>query len=93
MELDTIVQIVFGVSATLIAILALWFAWRTTRGELLDVVTFIYSSLTPDSKESHLAHPPRSFIPRGSIHYDHASYFWIVRPQPLPVLVVDGTTE
>jgi hypothetical protein len=33
MELDTIMQIVFGISATLIAILALWFAWRTTRGK------------------------------------------------------------
>jgi hypothetical protein len=33
MELDSILQIFFGISATLVAILAIWFAWHTTRGK------------------------------------------------------------
>jgi hypothetical protein len=33
MELDSILQICFGIIATLVAILALWFAWHTARGK------------------------------------------------------------
>jgi hypothetical protein len=33
MELDSIVQIVFGILATLIAVLGIWFAWRYNRGK------------------------------------------------------------
>jgi hypothetical protein len=29
MELDTIMQIVFGISATLIAVVGIWFTWHT----------------------------------------------------------------
>jgi hypothetical protein len=35
MELDSKLQIFFGISATLIAVLAVWFAWYTTRGKYL----------------------------------------------------------
>ena len=31
MELEAILQISFGISATLIAVFAVWFAWRSTR--------------------------------------------------------------
>jgi len=37
MELDSILQISFGITATLIAVLALWFAWHTARGKLLRI--------------------------------------------------------
>ena len=33
MELDSILQICFGITATFIAIIALWFAWYTAQGE------------------------------------------------------------
>ena len=33
MELDSILQICFGITATFIAIIALWFAWHTARGK------------------------------------------------------------
>jgi hypothetical protein len=33
MELDSILQICFGITATLIAIFALWFAWHTAQGK------------------------------------------------------------
>jgi hypothetical protein len=33
MELDSILQISFGITATLIAVLALWFARHTARGK------------------------------------------------------------
>jgi ABC-type nickel/cobalt efflux system permease component RcnA len=32
MKLDTTMQIVFGISAIIVAVLGIWFAWRSTRG-------------------------------------------------------------
>jgi len=33
MKSDTIVQVVFGILATFIAVLSIWLAWRSNRGE------------------------------------------------------------
>lgn len=40
MELDTILQIFFGISTTLISILAIWFTWYNTRGRFSYHDTF-----------------------------------------------------
>jgi hypothetical protein len=35
MELDTIMQIVFGIFTISIAVFGIWFAWHNTRGNVL----------------------------------------------------------
>jgi hypothetical protein len=37
MQLDATLQISFGISATLIAIVALWVAWHTARGKPVHI--------------------------------------------------------
>jgi hypothetical protein len=72
MELDSILQISFGISATLIAILALWFAWHTARGK--PVLSELHQRLFVNVSLGRTSMPRRTnsnILP--SYYYPHAA--------------------
>jgi hypothetical protein len=59
MELDIIMQIVFGTFTISIAVFGIWFAWHSTRGMSLHFQLGFYPNAPPDLSLTHLASQER----------------------------------
>jgi hypothetical protein len=59
MELDIIMQIVFGIFTISIAVFGIWFAWHSTRGMSLHFQLGFYPNAPPDLSLTHLASQER----------------------------------
>jgi hypothetical protein len=80
MELDTVMQIVFGTFTISIAVFGIWLAWHTTRGKLSCSLLGSYPMIPPHQLITDTPRARNALLPS---HHDHASpegrYVWAQR--------------